>query len=87
MHSPEINNLINDTTNRFGMVLESKDDQVKFLINMLPRCRFKKIEYLKKVKKEKPDKDQESKDQYISLLAKSREISKREVEQYFNLYN
>jgi len=79
MHSPEINNLINDTTNRLGMVLESKEDQVKFLTNILPRCRFKRIEYLKKTKKEKPDKDQETRDQYITLIAKTREISKREV--------
>jgi hypothetical protein len=79
MHSPEINNLINDTTNRLGMVLESKEDQVKFLTNILPRCRFKRIEYLKKTKKEKLDKDQETRDQYITLIAKTREISKREV--------
>ena len=87
MHSPEINNLIDDTTNRFGMILESRDDQLKFLTSMLPRCRFKKIDYLKKVKKDKPDKDQESKDQYVTLIAKAKEISKREVLQAMQMDN
>jgi hypothetical protein len=87
MYSPGINNLIDDTTNKYGQAFDSKDDQLSFLMNIIPSCRFKKINYVKKVKKEKPNKEQEEQEKNIGLIAKAREISKREVEQYFKQYN
>lgn len=40
--------IINETTNRFGLVLGSKQDQYNFLKNVLPKYKFRKIEYIKR---------------------------------------
>jgi hypothetical protein len=40
--------IINETTNKFGYILESKDHQYKLLKSILPQYKFRKINYIKK---------------------------------------
>jgi hypothetical protein len=55
----------------------SKDEQNKFLINVVPRTRYKRIEYIKKNKKEKTKEDEN-----LELLARNLELSQREIKLY-----
>jgi hypothetical protein len=52
MHSPTEAKIINETVNRYGHVFEDKADLYKFLVNVLPQYRFKRIDYIKKKKNE-----------------------------------
>lgn len=79
MHSGEFANIVNDTTNKYWMCL-SKDEQNKFLINTIPKMKYKKIDYIKKVKKEKTKEDENN-----ELLARNLEISQREVKMFKEL--
>lgn len=76
MHSGEVATIVNETSNRYWMCL-SKDEQNKFLINVIPRMRYKKIEYIKKVKKEKTKEDEN-----LEMLARNLELSQREIKMY-----
>lgn len=49
MYSPQIASVVNDTVNMWGTLFDQKDDQYKLLLNLIPKQRFKKIEYIKKV--------------------------------------
>jgi hypothetical protein len=40
--------IINETTNKFGYLLETKDHQYKLLQNILPSYKFRKINYIKR---------------------------------------
>lgn len=40
--------LINETTNKFGTVLETKSRQYDFLKAVLPRYKFQRINYIKR---------------------------------------
>lgn len=83
MYSAPVAKLINDTINRWWMVFDSKQEQYDFLYHLMPKCRFKRIQYLKKTKKEKPT--AESKEDYSALTAQSMCISTREVKMYQQL--
>jgi len=79
MHSPKFASIVNDTTNRYWSCL-TKDEMNKLLINSIPKSRFKRINYIKKSKKEKTKKEED-----IEMLAKNLELSKREVSMYKEL--
>lgn len=51
-YSKEINNYINETGNRYGSIMQLKQEQYDFLFHIVPQLRFKKIDYIKKTKKE-----------------------------------
>jgi hypothetical protein len=51
-YSKEIANYINQTSNRYGSVFLDKQDQYIFLYHLMPHLKFKKINYIKKTKKE-----------------------------------
>lgn len=51
-YSPEINDYINNTANVYVSQFTSKQEQYDYYFHLLPKCKFKKIEYIKKVKKE-----------------------------------
>ena len=74
MYSPEFCVLINNTANWMHSVLETKTDHYKFMHAVLPRAKWKRINY---VKKKKPDDDDEQQD--VSSLATALELSEREV--------
>jgi len=50
MHGPDDARLINETVNRFGHVFKDKTDLYKFMVEVLPQYRFKRINYIKKIK-------------------------------------
>lgn len=83
MHSKEIATIINHTTNNvLGGVLNSKQEQYTFLYKLLPRVKFKRLNYLKKNKVDKKTEDSEDN---LKILAKNKEISTRELKEYKKL--
>lgn len=51
-YSKDISTLINNTANMYISQFETKQEQYDYYYHLLPKCRFKKIEYVKKIKKE-----------------------------------
>lgn len=51
-YSKELAIYINNTSNNQIQTFTSKQDQYNYYYYMLPKCRFKKIDYIKKAKKE-----------------------------------
>ena len=70
---------VNETLNRFTAILDDKGEMYKLYYNIIPTCRFKKIEYVKK-KKEKEDKENTN----IPIIARNQMISQREVSLYLD---
>jgi hypothetical protein len=83
MYSASITSLVNDTTNRYWRVLENNRDWYSALDTVIPTCRFKKISYIKKTKKEVIKKSNE----VVLKVANNLEISSREVNQYIEYFN
>ena len=71
--------VVNTTTNTMYQVFENKTDHYKFLHYVLPRERFKRINYIKKIKQEKQEDDD------TKLIAKNMQLSTREVKEYKQL--
>jgi hypothetical protein len=44
---------INESLNVYGYIFDSKENQFKFFDNIIPKLKRKKIDYIKKTKKEK----------------------------------
>lgn len=86
MYSPDIAQILNETTNIYGKMFFTKQEQYELLLNVLPKVKKKKINYLKKNKEEKIEQNLE-----IKNLAKILELSEREISQYIdflkNLHN
>ena len=82
MYSSEVVQIINETSNRYGQLFESKSDQYLWMQKLIPRRSFRRISYIKKKKEEVSTKDREEAKKEIELLAKNYEISQREVELY-----
>lgn len=72
----------NETLNRFVGLFDDKTDQFNLYNNLIPRFKFKKIEYIKKSKDKK-----EEEDISIERFAKNNMLSKREVNYYIDLIN
>lgn len=53
MHSPEKAALINSTTNKWWSLFDTKQEQFNFLMHLLNKSKYKKIDYIKKVAKQK----------------------------------
>jgi hypothetical protein len=58
MYSKEINEYVNETSNKYWNLFDDKLNQYNYLYNLLPRLRFKRLNYLKKIKKEKKNKEE-----------------------------
>jgi len=82
MYSPDIAQIINQTSNQYKEVFTLKQDQYNFLFNILPKRKKKKIDYIKKQKVEN-----EKQDDLIPVLSKKMELSQREIKEYIDLYN
>jgi K+/H+ antiporter YhaU regulatory subunit KhtT len=78
MADVNIVNLINETANKYGKIFDSKQDQYNFVFNLYPKIKKKKIEYIKKQKEKKEE------DESIKHLAKSYELSEREIKNIIN---
>ncbi len=82
MYSSDVTQIINETTNRYKEVFSLKQDQYNYILNILPKVKRKRIDYIKKIKTEEKEKDEN-----IPIIAKTLEISEREVKEYIDLYN
>jgi hypothetical protein len=58
MHSPEKAALINSTTNNWWSLFDTKQQQFDFLMHLLNKSKYKKIDYIKKVAKQKKADDE-----------------------------
>jgi hypothetical protein len=79
MYSPELASMVNFTTNRFGQVLDTQESQYSLLLNIFPKTKYKKLNYLKKKKEPKKQTTDN-----ISVLAKNKELSQREIQMYYS---
>ena len=79
MYNSEMANVVNETTNRYGSVFDSKKELFNFYVTILPQVRPKKINYIKKTVKEAKELEN------IELIAITKNISQREVREYSNL--
>lgn len=79
MYSPELAYVINETSNKYHSIFPEKRDMYTFLKAILPQMKRKRINYIKKPKKEKEDLQE-----CVDLLARSLEISKKEIINYIN---
>ena len=70
---------VNETLNKFSTIFENKQDSYKLYYYLIPRLKFKKISYIKKVKKDKEEVN-------LNLLAKNKNISVRELRAYIKDY-
>ena len=77
--------LLNATTNKMNKAMENKPQWYKLFLDTLPKSRYKRIRYIKKVSngpKGKPDDTEKA----IAFIAKQKQISAREVKQYVEDY-
>jgi hypothetical protein len=83
MYSKQTVSFVNDTLNKYCGVFDTdKQKTYKLYYNLIPRLKFKRINYIKKVKKDKAE--QEDLDQ-LKLIARNKNISVRELKMYRNL--
>ena len=77
MYSPDIANYINETTNKYWSLFDDKISQYDYIYHILPRLKYKKLPYIKKIKKEKQKKEDEP------IIPEF--LSKREYKHYVDL--
>jgi phenolic acid decarboxylase len=65
-YSKDLACYINSTANSQVHLINSKQDQYEYYYNMLPKCKFKKIEYIKKAKKEE-EKEKQLTPEFMSI--------------------
>jgi hypothetical protein len=81
MYSPHIVNICN-YINKYQGIFDNKQDLYKLFFGIFPRVPSKKITYFKRIKETK---DQSNNDT-LKLMAKTRELSLREIKEYVELY-
>lgn len=83
MHSSHLTHIVNETTNKYWQVLDSKTAWYRLLDTTIPRCSYKKITYFKKSKKE----DSNNEKSNLLKIANNLEISSRELINYMENFN
>jgi len=83
MYSTSICSLVNETTNRYWKSYENNSDWYTALNTVIPTCKFKRFNYIKKTKKETVKKSNE----VVLKVANNLEISSREVNHYIEYFN
>jgi len=78
-YSKDTPHFVNETLNRYTGLFEDKQQLYRLYYNLIPRLKFKRIQYIKKVKKDKEEEVD------YALFAKSNNISIRELKQYVDL--
>lgn len=73
--------IINETTNKWWSQFGDKNDHYEFLLNLMPRRRRQRIEYIKK-NKDKNTKADEI--EHLSAIAINLQLSQREVSEMIN---
>jgi len=69
----------NETFNKFSTIFDDKQQAYRLYYYLIPRLKWKKITYIKKKKKEAEEEEN------LELVAKNKNISKRELLQYVEL--
>lgn len=72
---------VNETLNKFGYIFQDKQQQYRLFFNLIPRLRFKKIQYIKKKK------EQQEKEEKLPMVQVARQMfmSVKELQQYVDL--
>ena len=85
MYSPEICNILNETSNKQYGIFENKEMWFDYFDTIIPKMKYSRLEYIKKVnKKAKRNKED---DKIIEFLAKNSELSQREIKQMVDEFN
>lgn len=83
MYSKDTVSFVNETLNKYcGIFDTDKQKTYRLYYNLIPRLKFKRISYVKKVKK---DKDKQEELDQLKMVAKNNNMSVRELEMYKNL--
>tara|TARA_R110001592_G_scaffold119740_1_gene323165 strand:+ start:12704 stop:13078 length:375 start_codon:yes stop_codon:yes gene_type:complete len=72
--------ITNETLNRFGGIFQDKQQQYRLYYYFIPRLKFKRIAYNKKLKKEV------SEEENLDLIARNKNISVRELRSYIDFH-
>ena len=78
-YSKELPGFVNETFNKFGNIFDDKQETYKLYYYLIPRLKWQRISYIKKKKKE------EDEVEGLNAIAKNKNISKRELQQYVEL--
>ena len=78
-YSKEMGVFANESLNRFGSIFQDKQQAYRLYYYFIPRLKFKRIAYNKKLKK-----DQEE-EENLELIAKNNNLSVRELKEYMTL--
>ena len=71
---------VNETLNKFSGIFDDKQKSYRLYYYLIPRLKWKKITYIKKKKRETEEEEN------LSLIAKNKNISKRELKEYIKNY-
>tara|TARA_R110000764_G_scaffold20248_3_gene52111 strand:- start:4810 stop:5187 length:378 start_codon:yes stop_codon:yes gene_type:complete len=83
MYSKQTVSFVNDTLNKYCGVFDTdKQKTYRLYYNLIPRLKFKRINYIKKVKKDKAAQDDL---EQLKLIARNKNMSVRELKMYRNL--
>jgi len=69
----------NETFNKFSTIFDDKQQAYRLYYYLIPKLKWKKIKYIKKKKKEAEEEEN------LEIIAKNKNISKRELLQYVEL--
>lgn len=85
MHSNVNVRILDATVNKLHRAIDNKPQWYKLFLSMIPKSKFKRFRYIKKVSKPQ-GKIKSEMEQAIELVAQTNEISKREVREYVEEY-
>ena len=78
-YNKELPGFVNETLNKFGSIFDDKQEAYKLYYYLIPRLKWQRMTYIKKKKKE------EDEVEGLNVIAKNKNISKRELQQYVEL--
>ena len=82
MYSPQVA-LTSNIINKYLGIFDNKRDLYALFMAFFPRVPAKKINYIKKVKESKDNKELDT----VALIAKNKELSQREIIEYISKLN
>tara|TARA_R110002124_G_scaffold223675_2_gene388971 strand:- start:1280 stop:1657 length:378 start_codon:yes stop_codon:yes gene_type:complete len=83
MYSKDTVGFVNETLNKYcGIFDTDKQKTYQMYYNLIPRLKFKRISYIKKIRK---DKEKQDETDQLKMIAKNKNMSVRELEIYQNM--
>lgn len=86
-YSPDMAVFANDTVNRYSQVSDDRTAVYRMYHYLIPKLKFKRINYVTKKNKKANSKDQDKDNTDYSIYARNNCLSKREVEASVAFYN